>query len=118
MYNLQKAKEEIDAVASHTGVLTEHVLAVAERLHALESDLSAKMQRLQGFVGTIEASFSSLRSTISGGNFETSAVSDLGSKIAQLQKVVHGSAPVAHDDAHGRHAEPPHRDVDAVPPGA
>ena len=109
MYNLQKAKEEIDAVASHTGVLTEHVLAVAERLHALEGDLGAKMERLKSFVATIETSFSSLRTAISGGDFETSAVSDLGAKIALLQNVVHGApASNAHDDRPESRAEPPH----------
>ena len=117
MYNLQKAKEEIDAVASHTGVLTEHVLAVAERLQALEGDLGAKMERLKGFVTTIEASFSSLRSTISG-NFETSAVSDLGAKIAQLQSLVHGAAPPPHDDHHESRVEPFRHDGDPHPPSA
>ena len=100
MYNLQKAKEEIDAVASHTGVLTEHVLAIAERLHALESDLGAKLERLRGMVSTIETSFSGLKSGISG-DFETSAVSDLGAKIIQLHHVVHGKAPepaIHHDE--------------------
>ena len=123
MYNLQKAKEEIDAVASHTSVLTEHVLAVAERLQALEGDVGERLERLKSFITTIEASFANLRSIITGGNYETSAIDDLGAKIAQLHKVVHGGAapsPVAPDDHHESSAEAPHLEhtIDYDHPGA
>ena len=88
MYTLQKAKEEIDAVAKHATDIAVHTLAIADNFDAKLESLKKEIAHI------IEAKFDELSKTLLGNteNIETSAVADLGAKVAQL---IHGSAPPA-----------------------
>ena len=82
MYNLLKAKEEIDTVAKHTTDLATHVLALSDSIeHKLESFK-------KDILSAIDARFAELERAIVGGDHrevETSAISDLGAKVSQLR---------------------------------
>ena len=104
MYNLLKAKEEIDTVAKHTTDLAVHVLGITEGIE----------QKLESFkkeiLSAIDARFNELERTLVGGeqrDVETSAISDLGAKMSQL---LHGGGTTSvaaggHPDDHTHSAE-------------
>jgi hypothetical protein len=85
MYTLQKAKEEIDAIAKHATDIAAHALA-------MDDNFEAKLESFKKeIISTIELKFAELEKTILGDahNVETSALADLGAKVSQL---MHGSA--------------------------
>lgn len=86
MYTLQKAKEEIDAVAKHATDIAVHTLAIADNIDAKLETFKREIAHL------IDQKFAEFSKSIIGDteHFDTSAVSDLGAKVAQL---IHGSAP-------------------------
>jgi hypothetical protein len=88
MYTLLKAKEEIDAVAKHATDIAVHTLAIADNFDAKLESLKKEIAQV------IETKFDELSKTFFGDtrNIETSAVADLGAKVAQL---IHGAAPPA-----------------------
>ena len=99
MYNLQKAKQEIDAIAAHTGELISFVAAEDENARA-KLDVFKKE-----ILEAIDSRFAALEKAMLGGedaNFEPSAVSDLGAKVASLTQ---RSTPphdlgASHEDQH------------------
>jgi hypothetical protein len=91
MYTLQKAKEEIDAIAKHATDIATHSLAMGDNFDAKLESFKKEI------IITIEAKFAELEKSIIGDTHqvETSALADLGAKVSQLMQ---GSAPHA---AHG-----------------
>lgn len=89
MYTLQKAKEEIDAVASHATAIAAYAIATNE-----VSD--AKLESFKKeIIATIETKFAELERKIVGdGQFsESTALVDLGAKISLLTHVSPAPAP-------------------------
>jgi hypothetical protein len=105
MYTLQKAKEEIDAVAKHATDIAVHTLAIADNIDSKLETFKKDISHL------IDQKFAEFSKSIVGEteHFETSAVSDLGAKVAQL---IHGSAPPAvqtvAEQAPHPHVDEPH----------
>jgi hypothetical protein len=119
MYTLQKAKEEIDAVAKHATDIAVHTLAIADNFDTKLESLRKEIAHI------IEAKFDELSKTLLGDtqNIETSAVADLGAKVAQLIQVaappsVHGingaeqAAPVPPPEHQNQGWEHEHHDND------
>ena len=81
MYNLLKAKEEIDTVAKHTTDLAAHVLAIT-------GGIDRKLESFKKeILDAIDVRFNELERAIVGGehrDVESSAISDLGAKVSQL----------------------------------
>ena len=80
MYTLQKAKEEIDAVAKHATDIAVHAVAIAD-------DVEAKLDSFKkDILSAIEEKFAELSRTIRGDGeeIESTAISDLGAKVSLL----------------------------------
>lgn len=92
MYNLNKAKEEIDAVARHATDIANHMLA-------LSGDVEARLERMKAdILKAIDEKFDDLRRSVHGEE-ETqgsSAVEDLAAKVSLLMRPGSGSAEEAH----------------------
>ncbi len=89
MYNLQKAKDDIDAVAKHAIELTEHVIAIGETLQALSTNLEAKLEGLSKELhGSMDRKLEEVRKAVLGNDgplVETTAIADLGAKLSALK---------------------------------
>ena len=116
MYNLQKAKEEIDAVAKHATELTEHVIAIGDVLQSLSASLEGKLEGIRRELhGLMDGKLSEVKQAVLGSDgplVETSAIADLGAKLSALKN--HQLALTAHDQVHedaGIHAH------QSLPPG-
>ncbi len=90
MYNLQKAKDDIDAVAKHATDVTEYVIALGEMLQTLDGGLERKLEAFKTeLLSAIDAKLAEVKRTVLGGDgpsVDTSFVSELGSKVLLLKK--------------------------------
>ena len=112
MYNLQKAKQDIDAVAKHATDVTEYVIALGEMLQSSDSRLDARLDALKAdLLQAIDARLAEVRRAVLGDEgqpAETSFVSDLGSKVSFLKQRPTAAAPHEHAPDHASDA--PHPD--------
>ena len=115
MYNLQKAKDEIDAVAKHATDVTEYVITLGEMLHGFESSFESKLDAFKTeLLSAIDAKLAEVKRTILGSEGETVATSfvdDLGSKVSLLKRRGTTAAPEdapSATDTHPHQAEPQH----------
>ena len=94
MYTLNKAKEEIDAVAKHASDIAVHALAIV-------GELDAKLDTFKSdILSAIDAKFAELARSIRGEGepAETSAIADLGAKVSLLTRT---AAPPADQPSSG-----------------
>ena len=102
MYTLNKAKEEIDAVAKHASDIAVHALAMAGEIEA----------KLDGFktdiLSAIDAKFAELALSIRGEGepAETSVIADLGAKVSLLAKTAASPAPADQPNGEEHHPLP------------
>ena len=111
MYNLQKAKEEIDAVAKHATDLTEYVIAIGDVLQTLSSSLEGKLEGIRRELhGLMDGKLNEVKQSVLGNDgplFETAAIADLGARLSALK--THGSVLAAREQAAPDSVQPPHQ---------
>lgn len=102
MYTLSKAKEEIDAIATYASDIAAHALTIDKNLMVM---LDAFKQEV---LTKIDAKFAELEKGILGEAqpSESSAVVDLGAKVAMLKHHLPAAAP--HEES--GHADQGHHD--------
>ena len=108
VYNLQKAKDEIDAVAKHATDVTEYVIALGDTVQALDGSLDRKLAAFKAeLLGAIDARLADVRRAVLGTDgelAETSFVGDLGSKVSLLKRGAPSAVPDGEPNAGTEHA--------------
>ena len=98
MYNLQKAKDEIDAVAKHATDVTEYVIALGDTVQELLGAIDARLADVRrAFLGS------------DGEMAETSFVGDLGSKVSLLKRGAPSATSGGGSDAGPEHQQQEHQ---------
>jgi hypothetical protein len=112
MYNLQKAKEEIDAVAKHATDLTEYVIALSERHNTVSQGVDARLETIKTeLLAAIDAKLAEVRHALFGGEekpLDSSAIADLGAKVSQLTQ--REGSSFAHDPSAAYQPGQPHHE--------